>query len=427
MLNFVTRRSLLVFLVALACPLFVSRARADFALRSGDRVVFYGDSITDQRLYTTFVETFVLTRFPDLEVSFVHSGWGGDRVGGGGGGPIDLRLQRDVLAHDPTVVTIMLGMNDASYRAFDEAIFETYANGYRHILNTLAAAKPGLRVTLIQPSPFDDVTRPPSVEGGYNAVLLRYGGFVNELAAERGLGAADLNTGVVAALQKAEAANPEMAERIIPDRVHPGPAGHLLMAGELLKAWQAPATVTAVDIDARGMRVVEARNTKVSEFNATNGLSWTQLDKALPMPLDLADPVIKLAVESSDFMETLNQQPLRITGLAPGRYALSIDGEPACEASAEEWAAGINLATLPTPMAKQAMEVHRLTVQHNNVHFLRWRSVQVPLSGRSQAVQDALPPLLKALDEEEQAIVEQQRAAARPVARRYELRAAEGA
>ena len=36
----------------------------DFHLKNGDRVVFFGDSITDQRLYTTFTETFVLTRFP---------------------------------------------------------------------------------------------------------------------------------------------------------------------------------------------------------------------------------------------------------------------------------------------------------------------------------------------------------------------------
>ena len=46
----------------------------DFALKEGDRVVFYGDSITDQRLYTTFAETYVVTRFPQLDVSFVHSG-----------------------------------------------------------------------------------------------------------------------------------------------------------------------------------------------------------------------------------------------------------------------------------------------------------------------------------------------------------------
>src|ERR1700720_2506774 len=92
----------------------------DFFLKNGDTVVFYGDSITDQRLYTTFAETYVVTRFPELRVEFVHSGWGGDRVSGGGGGPIDLRLRRDVIPFRPTVMTIMLGMNDGRYRAYDE-------------------------------------------------------------------------------------------------------------------------------------------------------------------------------------------------------------------------------------------------------------------------------------------------------------------
>src|SRR5437667_9643099 len=100
-----------------------------FALKDGDRVVFYGDSITDQRLYTTFTETYVITRFPKLDVTFVHSGWGGDRVTGGAGGPIDVRLRRDVVAYKPTALTIMLGMNDGSYRAFDQKIFDTYAEG----------------------------------------------------------------------------------------------------------------------------------------------------------------------------------------------------------------------------------------------------------------------------------------------------------
>lgn len=45
-----------------------------FELRAGDRVVFYGDSITDQRLYTTFVETYVVTRFPRMRITFTHSG-----------------------------------------------------------------------------------------------------------------------------------------------------------------------------------------------------------------------------------------------------------------------------------------------------------------------------------------------------------------
>src|SRR5437762_9734690 len=151
--SFIGTLCLVVFLT------FQSRAEA-FALKDGDRVVFYGDSITDQRLYTTFTETYVVTRFPRLDVHFVHSGWGGDRVSGGGGGPIDVRLQRDVFAYKPTVMTSMLGMNDASYRKFDEAIFDKYKTGYEHIVESVKKNVPGIRLTLVQPSPYDDVTRP---------------------------------------------------------------------------------------------------------------------------------------------------------------------------------------------------------------------------------------------------------------------------
>src|SRR6266704_803885 len=138
-------------LAIMACA---ALAQENFALRDGDRVVFFGDSITDQRLYTTFTETYVVTRFPKLNVTFVHSGWGGDRVTGGGGGPIDLRLKRDVYPYNPTVMTIMLGMHAASYRPFDQAIFDTYSTGYQHIVDSVKATVPGVRLTLIQPSPF---------------------------------------------------------------------------------------------------------------------------------------------------------------------------------------------------------------------------------------------------------------------------------
>src|SRR5215510_12794350 len=136
-------RRLLLF--ALFC---LTAAAQCFYLKEGDTVVFYGDSITDQRLYTTFTETYVLTRFPKLKVTFVHSGWGGDRVTGGGGGPIDLRLKRDVFAYNPTVMTIMLGMNDASYRPFDANIFNTYATGYRHIIDSVKKEIPDIRITV---------------------------------------------------------------------------------------------------------------------------------------------------------------------------------------------------------------------------------------------------------------------------------------
>ncbi|HVG39944.1 MAG TPA: SGNH/GDSL hydrolase family protein, partial [Pyrinomonadaceae bacterium] len=264
-----------------------------FYLKNGDRVVFYGDSITDQRLYTTFAESFVVTRFPKLDVSFTHSGWGGDRVTGGGGGKIEQRLTRDVFPYRPNVVTIMLGMNDGTYKAFDQTIFQTYATGYESIVKKLKETLPGVRLTLIQPSPYDDVTRPPLFEGGYNSVLVRYGGFVRELAGREKVDVADLNTSVVAALQKANAADAATAQKIVPDRVHPGASGHLLMAAALLRAWNAPALVSAVELDAAKKSVTHAENAAVTEMKNDNGtISWTQTDNALPFPLELKDDAL---------------------------------------------------------------------------------------------------------------------------------------
>jgi len=54
-------------------------AATAFALHDGDRVTFYGDSITDQREYTEDVEEFVLTRYPAWKVSFHNAGVGGDK------------------------------------------------------------------------------------------------------------------------------------------------------------------------------------------------------------------------------------------------------------------------------------------------------------------------------------------------------------
>ena len=49
----------------------------DFALRDGDRVVFYGDSITEAGGYTRAVEAYVATRFPEWTIAFHNAGVGG--------------------------------------------------------------------------------------------------------------------------------------------------------------------------------------------------------------------------------------------------------------------------------------------------------------------------------------------------------------
>ena len=184
-------------------------------------------------------------------------------------------------------VTLLLGMNDAGYRVFDSALFKGYRVGYEHIVKALKTAAPKVRLTSIQPSPYDDVTRPPQFEGGYNEVLISYGKFVRELATRDGLLCADLNTSVVAALRRANRADPALAQKLIPDRVHPSAPIHLLMAGALLKAWNAPAVVSDVEIDALALAARKAVNTSISELSNDGGIAWTQFDNSLPMPIEV--------------------------------------------------------------------------------------------------------------------------------------------
>jgi lysophospholipase L1-like esterase len=391
----------------------------EFFLKDGDTVVFYGDSITDQRLYTTFVETFAVTRFPRMHVKFVHSGWGGDRVSGGGGGTIDERLRRDVFAYKPTVITIMLGMNDGSYRAFDEDIFTKFKTGYEHIIESVRQALPAVRITVIKPSPFDDVTRAPNFEGGYNEVLLRYGNFLQDLASRDHLSIADLNTPVVDALNQANTTDPKDAQQIIPDRVHPQAAGHLIMAEALLKAWKAPPMVTTVEIEAGDATVRDARSTAVSDLKRTGSrITWVQNDERLPMPISLDDAVMKLAISSSHVMEDLDQEMLKVTGLSSTSYSLKINGKAIGSFTREQLSSGVNLALLPTPMMSQAAAVHALTLKRAAVHNTRWRNLQTPFE------KETLPritTILENLDALDADLAAMQRTTAQPSTCFYEL------
>ncbi|RYG36722.1 GDSL family lipase [bacterium] len=405
-----------------------------FALKDGDRVVFYGDSITEQRLYSAFTEAFVLTRFPKLKVSFVHSGVGGDRVTGGWMGDIATRLTKDVVAYKPTVVTIMLGMNDASYRPFDQGLFDTYRTGYESIVGNLKSRLPGVRFTLIRPSPYDDVTRPLSFDGGYNAVLLRYSDAVSAIAAKNGATVADLNAPVVQMLEKANATNPENAQKIIPDRVHPGAQGHLIMAEGLLKAWNAPSIVSAVSVDAASSKVTGQTNTQTSGLasDGKGGFTWTQKDAALPFPIDLDDPVTRLTMDSSDFFSALNRQMLTVTGLPVDKtYALKMESltpmkfagvGPAPTFTGAQLAAGVNLAPLKTPMWSQAREVFRIMNQHLELHQLRWRNIDFSFQNEAAGTKER-DALIRSFDAYEKKQFEAAQATAQPVAYRYTLTA----
>lgn len=379
---------------------------AAFVLHSGDRVVFYGDSITEQRMYTTYVEAFITTRYPWLDIEFFNRGWSGDSSWGGGGGTPQDRAKLDVASLKPTMITVMLGMNDGGYVPVEAGIQKAIDEWYPKVLDALTGVAPKAQLTLIRTSPWDDYAhsyrsegKPPQPWGpwkGYNSVLRHYGQIAQREANKRNALFADFNEPLSNVLIDSQKDNPDLAKQIIPDSIHPGPAGHLIMAAELLKAWKADPTVSDVEIDGRANRVISESGAKVSNLK---DLEWAQLDRSIPFVLDPNDPAIQLAAKLGNFDESLNRQILKVTGLEPGSYIFTIDSAKIAKLSAEQLAQGVNLAKFDTPMRKQSTEVLNLIKRKTEIEFFAWRRVQREGDGgaTSKSAYDSLEKLSKSV------------------------------
>ena len=174
---------------------------------------------------------------------------------------------------------------------------------------------------------------------------------MREMARSKFLCEADMNQPVVALLRAARGVSSARAQELIPDRVHPSPGVHLVMAESLLRAWNAPSIVSAVEIDASKGVVLREANTSVDSVQYAEGLTWSQFDGALPMPTESDDGTIALALRCSDFTSRLNHQTLKVVGLASGEYRLRIDEKAVGTYPAARLARGINLARMQTPMS----------------------------------------------------------------------------
>ena len=207
------------------------------ALKDGDRFIFIGDSITHQCLYTQYTENFFYTRYPNLRLHFRNAGVSGDRAQDALN-----RFDEDIAEFKPTIATILLGMNDASYKDFDMPTYETYAKGMTALLDKLDAIK--CKVIIMSPTMFDHqafeqmVAKDPAkgknkTPTNYNGVLAYYGKWLQEVARQRGYQFVDLfgplNTLTV------EQRKMDKNFTLIPDAIHPQADGHLVMSYSLLQ------------------------------------------------------------------------------------------------------------------------------------------------------------------------------------------------
>jgi hypothetical protein len=122
-----------------------------------------------------------------------------------------------------------------------------------------------------------------------------------------------------------------------------------------------------------------------------------------------------LALSVTNVESDLNHCVLKVTGLKAPSYRLSVDGADCGTLTPDELAAGIDAAAIQAlPEDVQAQKLLTLTRRHNDLHFKRWRQVQVtPKSDGLNPSPDILQQM-NAIDTEEAAAVQEQQKAAIP-------------
>ncbi len=359
------RITLLIALFVAGANLFAQQISP---FKKNDRVVFLGNSITEAGYYHSYIWLYYMTRFPGMPLKVIGAGVGGDRSE-----EMFKRLDGDVFSKNPTVLVTTFGMNDTGYFEYNQPGADKFADKrvsesfdwYKKIEERYKQ-RTKTRIVLMGSSPYDEtaIMENSNPFRNKNKAMLRVVDFQRKSATENGWEFFDLNRPMTAINERVQQQDPSFT-LCGGDRIHPDNAGHMVMAYLFLKAQGfSGKEVATVDINGSDLRVKSASNCAVSNLKKTpNGLVFNYQAKSLPYPLDTIvrgwnyKNAQAKAIEVVPFMEEMNKETLRISGMK-GDYRLIIDDEEIGVWSADAFAEGINLATLShTPQYQQAMKV----------------------------------------------------------------------
>jgi lysophospholipase L1-like esterase len=369
-----------------------AQGKDDFFFKKGDVVLVDGDSITEQRLYSNYLEMWSVTRFPDYKLVFRNVGVSGDTSPGG-----NRRLKTEIPLLKPTAMTVDLGMNDGRYtKEFVKGNFDTYMNGLQGMADQAKAA--GIRVAWVTPQPTER-GQPGKQLVEYNQVLEKLSEGVAEIAKKNDGLFVDQFHPYLAVIEKARATDEKI--RITGgDAVHPGPPGQALMAASILKGLHFPKEVSSVSIDVAKSGATGI-NCTVDKLDVKDGVRFMRHDKALPFFPEQAKGILKW----TPLLDDMNHYGLQVKNLPVGVYEIRLGGKKAAEYSAEDLATGVNLAAAALtagPVADQAKGVVK-AVNEKTAYFHDQIFRGVMLGGGPQrpaarkAAKDASADDLKAL------------------------------
>ena len=205
-------------------------------LSPNDHVLFFGDSITDAGRnrnaapgdsagwgtgYVYQLAARLGADLADYELTFSNQGIGGNRIT-----DLETRLQSDVLAHLPNLVSILIGINDV-WRRYDSGAvspLSEFAASYRRILENLSAAQ--IEIVILEPF----LLPVPTDRHAWREDLNPKIDAIRDLAREFEATYVPLDGVFAAASTRRESGF------WLPDGVHPSPAGHALIAEAWLSA-----------------------------------------------------------------------------------------------------------------------------------------------------------------------------------------------
>lgn len=334
-------------------------------LHDGDCIVFLGDSITHQCLYTQYVEDYFYTRFPKMRLRLHNAGVGGSRAW-----DALLRFDRDVASYRPKYVTVLLGMNDGRYAEYFDDVFNSYSENMNQLLEKIDDC--GATAILMTPTMFDARAKRMQPPGGwmgpkaitfYNSTLAYYGTWLRDTACERGLGFVDMWGPLNEITFDQRRKDPTFT--MVKDSVHPDPAGQVVMATAIIDDLNLPEVVSQMTFTLQdGAWSCDTESADVTELTGSaDQLSFTSLEHALPwvLPEDA-----QAGVELTDLGRRFARETLTVSGLPEGTYAVQIDGVEVIRATQSELNAGLALQNVTkSPQYQQAAKVAALNKRRN--------------------------------------------------------------
>ena len=419
-------KSLLAALCGASC-FAGSTCMADGAaplIKDGDIVAIVGDSITEQKLYSAFMEDYLLMCQP-VKVSAIQFGWGGETVGG-----LNSRI-KDVLAFKPTVVTTCYGMNDGGYRPINDDIRRVYRENTEAMIKTFVGS--GAKMVVGSPGAVDTATfhpNSPKDAGTYNENLAALTAEAKGEAEKNGQGFADVHDAMMSTMADLKAKYGRDFQVAGGDGVHPGLDGHVIMAYAFLKAMNFDGNIGAYTVDLAAHTATASAGHKLSKFE---GNALTIESTQYPFCFFGKPGDINATATTEDFLpfnQDLNRLMLTATGPAAS-YKVTW-GKTSKTYTADQLKSGINLAAefVDNPFSAPFAAVNNAVQAKQNVETQLIKGPLHSLPGIPGILPDeptvapAVNAIISAIVKHETALNEQVRAAVKPVTHTLTIEAA---